>query len=74
MITLPYNETFPRNPLYVLRGVWLEEQETASDLYNLTDLFDQEIREVVSGVHGDNIIDTYPGKHTEITLICLSKM
>jgi hypothetical protein len=57
-----YNETFPQNPLYVIHGVWLEEQDPASDLYSLTSTFDQEIRDVVRAVHGDITIDTRAGK------------
>ncbi|MBN1133046.1 MAG: cadherin-like domain-containing protein [Bacteroidales bacterium] len=57
-----YNESFPGNPLFVLHGVWLEEQEIAGDLYTLSNIFDQEIREVVRAVHGDIIIDQRFGK------------
>ena len=48
-----YNLDHPQNPLLVLHGVWLEENEVAADLYEQTASFDQEIREAVAGVHGD---------------------
>ncbi|MDF1575012.1 MAG: Ig-like domain-containing protein [Bacteroidales bacterium] len=48
-----YNLEHPQNPLLVIHGVWLEENETAADLYGQTAFFDNEIREVVSAVHGD---------------------
>ena len=57
-----YNETYPQNPLYVLHGIWLEEQESPGDLFNLTDDYDAGIREVVSAVHGDITIDQRFGK------------
>ena len=48
-----YNLENPQNPLLVMHGVWLEENESAMDLYEQTAFFDNEIREVVSAVHGD---------------------
>ena len=57
-----FNLDHPGNPLLLLQGVWLEEQEVYTDLYNLSAEFDKEIREVVSAVHGDINIDTRFGK------------
>ncbi len=48
-----YNLDHPQNPLLVIHGIWLEENEAARDLYEMTPEFGQEIREVVSAVHGD---------------------
>ena len=48
-----YNQDHPQNPLLVLHGVWLEENEVAVDLFEQTASFDQEIREAVAAVHGD---------------------
>ena len=48
-----YNLANPQNPLLVLHGVWLDETEVEDDLYQLTSIFDQGIREVVAAVHGD---------------------
>ena len=57
-----FNLDHPGNPLLLLQGVWLEEQEVYTDLYNLSAEFDKEIREVVSAIHGDINIDTRFGK------------
>ncbi len=48
-----YNLANPQNPLLVLHGVWLDETEVLADLYELTAILDQGIREVVDAVHGD---------------------
>jgi len=39
-----YNLAHPGNPLLLLQGIWLEEQETATDLYDLAAGFDEGIR------------------------------
>jgi hypothetical protein len=57
-----YNLENPRNPLLVIHGVWLEENETPADLFLHTAAFDQEIREAVAAVHGDISIGERPGK------------
>jgi len=57
-----YNLDHPQNPLLIIQGVWLEENETARDMYEMTPAFSQEIREVVSAVHGDIQIDHRFGK------------
>jgi hypothetical protein len=57
-----YNLQHPQNPLLVIQGVWLEENGTSSDLYDLTAGFDQEIGEVVAAVHGDVTLAARPGK------------
>jgi hypothetical protein len=63
-----YNLAHPQNPLLVIQGVWLEENETITDLFEQTAPFDQEIREVVAAVHGDISIADRPGKaHGDFT-------
>jgi hypothetical protein len=57
-----YNLEHPQNPLLVLHGVWLEETEVAGDLFELTGILDEGIREVVSAVHGDLSIGHRYGK------------
>jgi len=57
-----YNVDHPQNPLLVIQGIWLEETETATDLFEMTSSFSREIREVVSAVHGDVQIDHRFGK------------
>ncbi len=53
-----YNLQHPDDPLYLMQGVWLEQEFDGfdDDFYNLTEYFDQEIRENVSAVHGDIVI------------------
>ncbi len=63
-----YNLENPQNPLLVMHGVWLEENETVTDLFEQTTSFDQEIREVVAAVHGDITIEQRTGKaHGDFT-------
>jgi len=57
-----YNLDNPQNPLLVMHGVWLEENEVAADLYEQTAFFDNEIQEVVAAVHGDISIGHRFGK------------
>ena len=57
-----YNLAHPGNPLLLLQGIWLEEQETATDLYDLAAGFDEGIREVVDAIHGNIQIDHRFGK------------
>jgi len=57
-----YNLENPQNPLLVLHGVWLEENEVAVDLFEQTAFFDNEIREVVAAVHGNISIAQRFGK------------
>ncbi len=57
-----FNLEHPQAPLMVLQGIWLEENETVSDLFLQTAEFDQEIREVVAAVHGDIVIPSRLGK------------
>lgn len=51
-----YNLTHPKAPLYLLHGIWLDEENPnphAPDLHHLTQIFEQGIVECVSAVHGD---------------------
>lgn len=59
---LAFNQQHPDNPLYLLQGVWLEEEVPGLDFYNLTAFFDQEIKEVVDCVHGNGDIQPRFGK------------
>ncbi|MCH8494475.1 MAG: T9SS type A sorting domain-containing protein [Balneolales bacterium] len=59
-----YNSQNPQYPILLMHGVWLEEEAEGFDgnLYQLTDLFDQEMRENVRAVHGDITIPERRGK------------
>ena len=52
-----HNRENPDNPLYVLHGVWLLEENPTGDFFEMTDTFDEDIREVVDSVHGNRSID-----------------
>jgi len=57
-----FNLEHPQHPLLVMHGIWLEENETAQDLFLQSAEFDQEIREAVAAVHGDIVIPSRAGK------------
>lgn len=59
-----FNEANEQNPLLFLQGVWLEEEVIGynHDLYSISSLFEQEIRENISAVHGDITIPNRVGK------------
>ena len=59
---LAYNLAHPEKPLYLIQGVWLNEEVPGLDFYNLTGEFDQEICEVVDCVHGNGDIPVRYGK------------
>jgi len=51
-----YNVAHPDAPVYLLHGVWLDEENPVParpDLHHLTPIFEQGIVENVSAVHGD---------------------
>ena len=52
-----HNEAHPDDPLYVMHGIWLREENPTRDLLTLTDEFDASIEEVVDCAHGDCSID-----------------
>lgn len=59
-----FNSENPNHPLLLFHGVWLEEEVSGydNDLFSLTEIFDQEIRENVRAVHGDIEIGPRVGK------------
>ena len=55
-----YNLAHPEAPLYLLHGIWLDEENPdrfAPDLHHLTEIFERGIVECVSAVHGDIVIE-----------------
>lgn len=56
-----FNLKHKNNPLYVLHGIWLDEQEIF-DFNKNTEVFSQSIKEGVSAVHGDIEIPHRYGK------------
>jgi hypothetical protein len=57
-----YNQRHASAPIYVLQGVWLDEENPSQDLYDMTDQFDDNIREVVDCVHGRRSIAERRGR------------
>ncbi|MFP4622479.1 MAG: Ig-like domain-containing protein [Bacteroidales bacterium] len=59
-----FNETNPQKPLYVLQGIWLEENLPGynNDLHFFTDTFDYQIKETLDCVHGNRTIEPRFGK------------
>jgi hypothetical protein len=59
-----FNSSHPKEPLYVLQGIWLEGQLEGyqDDLYFLTDTFDYQIREAIDCIHGNRQIPQRRGK------------
>ncbi len=59
-----FNDANPASPMYIMHGVWLEEELSGytNDLYQLNDAFNQEIKDVVNCIHGNNSIDHRFGK------------
>jgi hypothetical protein len=57
-----YNAANPRHPLYVLHGIWLDEDNPTNDMFDMTESFDTAIQEVVDCVHGHRVISHRYGK------------
>ncbi|MDH5444391.1 MAG: hypothetical protein OEY52_02475 [Gammaproteobacteria bacterium] len=57
-------EASGKSPLYVMHGIWLDENSPAVDLYTVTSNFSTNINEVVNAVHGNITLDYVgrPGK------------
>ena len=53
-----------KTPLYLIHGIWLDENSPAVDLYTTTSGFSNNITEVVNAVHGNITLDYVdrPGK------------
>ena len=60
-----YNQENPDKPLYLLHGVWLDEEYPVAgamdDLYSFTETFDNEIQNVVDCIHGNVTIPPKTG-------------
>ncbi len=59
-----FNRANPHNPLLFFQGVWLEEEAHGYDgnLYKMTEMFRNEIRENVDCLHGNKTIEKRYGK------------
>ncbi|GLC89755.1 hypothetical protein [Lysinibacillus piscis] len=60
-----YNKAHPKQPLYVLHGVWIEEAglETSLDAYNPETLqdFQEEMQRIVDVIHGNTYVEPKAG-------------
>lgn len=59
-----FNTANPKNPLYFIQGVWLEEELTGynQDLYFISSFFTNEIQEDIDCLHGKRTISQRYGK------------
>ena len=59
---LRYNTDHPEAPLYLMQGIWLDEHNPSGDIYDQTELYNQEIDYVVDAIHGEAEIPQRYGK------------
>jgi len=52
----------PDNPIYLIQGVWLDEEYEDDLVVSQTEKFDADIEEVVDCLHGDRVIDHRYGR------------
>lgn len=64
-----YNERYPDRPLYLVQGIWLDEENPTHDFWNMTELYDHEIRDVVDALHGNaTVVGSYGKAFGEYTV------
>ncbi len=51
-----FNLELPDDPLYLVQGNWLDEENPAMDFWNVTNIYDHEIRDVVDALHRDAVV------------------
>ena len=56
-----FNRSHVERPIYLLQGVWLDDDGTPRDLYDLSSQYDDRIQEVIDAVHGHREIARRPG-------------
>ena len=57
-----FNMNHQDSPLYLLHGIWLDEQGDDTDLYTMGTAFDDGIKEVVDCVYGNRSINQRAGR------------
>ena len=60
-----FNEDHQNTPLYLLQGIWLDEDtiyKSSNNFYKYATGFDNDIKEALDCVHGRKIISPRPGK------------
>jgi hypothetical protein len=57
-----YNTMNPDKPIYLFHGVWLDEDEPEGNFYTFSEVFDEDIMEVVDCVHGNRFVPERAGR------------
>ncbi len=57
-----YNMENPDKPLYLLHGIWLDEDKPQGNFYNYTNDYYEDIYEVVDCLHGNRTVPERPGR------------
>jgi hypothetical protein len=57
-----YNNAHASAPLYVLHGIWLDEENPTADFFDMTAQFDEGIKEVLDCSHGNKNIPERKGR------------
>jgi hypothetical protein len=57
-----HNRAHPDNPLYLLHGIWLTEDNPTGDLHDVNPAFDDAVLEVVDAAHGKRTIGQRYGR------------
>lgn len=64
-----YNERHPDRPLYLVQGIWLDEENPTHDFWNMTEIYDHEIASVVDAIHGNaTVVGDYGKAFGEYTV------
>lgn len=61
-VLLEHNRNHPDDPLYLLQGVWLGVDDSSADLFERSEAFDDNIREIVDCIHGACSIESRYGE------------
>ena len=59
---LAYNLRNPEMPLFLLQGIWLDEDNPSHDFFDMTAAYDREIENVINALHGDAEVEFSFGK------------
>lgn len=57
-----YNARNPDAPMWLLQGIWLDEDNPTGDFFNVSEAYDHEIRTVIAATHGDAVVEQTYGK------------
>jgi hypothetical protein len=57
-----YNMRHPDKPLYVLHGIWLDEEDPTKNLHDMQSAYDDNIVESIECVHGHNFVFERKGR------------